>query len=74
MTKKTCQVKFDQRNIKTCYRSGCQALQNKKTAEEIKFLRQQINKKNFIIRSLLSLKLFNREEDNLSYRIKRKDQ
>ena len=74
MTKKTCKVKFDQRNIKTCYRSGCQALQNKKTAEEIKFLRQQINKKNFIIRSLLSLKLFNREEDNLSYRIKKKYQ
>ena len=47
---------------------------NKKMAEEIKFLREQINKKNFIIRSLLSLRLSNREEDNLSYRIKKKYQ
>ena len=32
----------------TCCRSGCQALQNKKMAEEIKFLMEQTNKKNFI--------------------------
>ena len=50
MTKKTtCQVNFDQRNIKTCYRSGCQALQNKKMAEEIKFLREQISEKNILL-------------------------
>ena len=33
-------------------------------AEEIKFLREQMNKKNFIIRSLFTLKPSNREEDN----------
>ena len=34
---------------------------------EIQLLREQINEKNFIIRSLFSLKLFKREEDNLSH-------
>ena len=58
-------------NIETAYRSGCQALQNKKMAEEIKFLREQINEKNFIIRSLFSLKLSNREEYNLSHKLSR---
>ena len=71
MTNKACQVNFDEMNIETCYRSSCQALQNKKMGEEIKFLREQINEKNFIIRSLFSLKLSNHEEDNLSYRVKR---
>ena len=42
-----------------------------KIAEEIKFLREQINTTNSIIRSLLSLKLSKREEDNLSYRVKK---
>ena len=58
-------------NIETCYRSGCQALQNKKMAEEIKFLREQKNEKNSIIRILFSLKLSNLEEGNLSYRLKK---
>ena len=42
-------------------------------AEEIKFLRQQKKKKekNFIIRFLFSLKLSNRVESNLSYRLKK---
>ena len=44
-------------------------------AEEIKFLRQQKKKKknenNFIIRILFSLKLSNREEGNLSFRLKK---
>ena len=42
-------------------------------AEEIKFLRQQKKKKkkNFIIRILFSLNLSNREEGNLSYRLKK---
>ena len=47
---KICQTKhvkvnFDEINNENCYRSGCQALQNKKMAEEIKFLREQINEK-----------------------------
>ena len=54
-------------NTEPCYRSGCQALQNKNMAEEIKFLREQINEKNFIIRSLFSLNLSNHEKDNLSH-------
>ena len=58
-------------NIQTCYRSGCQVLQNKKMAEEIKFLREQKNEKNFFIRILLSLKLSNLEEVNLPYRLKK---
>ena len=33
-------------------------------AQEIKFLREQINEKNFIIRSLFSLKLSDSEEDD----------
>ena len=33
-------------------------------AQVIKFLREQIKKKNFIIRSLFTLKPSNREEDN----------
>ena len=40
-------------------------------AEEVKFLREQINEKKFIIRSLFSLKLSNREEDNLSPKVKK---
>ena len=45
MTNKACQVNSEEMNIETCYRGGCQALQNKKMAEEIKFLREQINEK-----------------------------
>ena len=56
MTNKACQVNFDEINNENCYRSGCQALQNKKMAEEIKFLNEQINEKKNIIRSLFSLK------------------
>ena len=63
MTNKACQVNFNEINNENCYRSGCQALQNKKMAEEIKFLREQINEKKFIIRSLFLLKLSNREEE-----------
>ena len=37
MTSKACQVNFDEINIENCYRSDCQALQNKKMAEEINF-------------------------------------
>ena len=33
-------------------------------AQEIKFLREQINEKNFIIRRLFSLKLSDSEEDD----------
>ena len=40
-------------------------------AEEIKFLRQQKKKENNFIRILFSLKLSNREEGNLSYRLKK---
>ena len=40
-------------------------------AEEVKFLREQINEKKFIIRSLFSLKLSNREEDNFSPKVKK---
>ena len=58
MSNEACQVNFDKMNIKTC-------LQNKKLPEEITFLREQINeKKTIIFRSLFSLKLSNREEDN----------
>ena len=62
-TNETCQVNFVETNIENCYRSGCQALQNKKKAEEINFLRDQINEKNFIIsiRNLFELKLSNHE-------------
>ena len=35
-------------NIESCYRNGCQALQNKKMAEEINFLREQISEKNLL--------------------------
>ena len=37
MISKACQVNFDEIIIKNCYRSGCQVLQNKKIADEIKF-------------------------------------
>ena len=43
MTSKACQVKFDEIDIENCYRSGCQALQNKIMTEEIKFLRKEIS-------------------------------
>ena len=49
MTSKTCQMNFDEINIENYYRSGCQALQNKKMAEEIKFLREQISEKNILL-------------------------
>ena len=71
MTNKACQVNSEEMNIETCYRGGCQALQNKKMAEEIKFLRKQVNEKNFVIRSLFSSKFSTREEDNLSYKVKK---
>ena len=45
MTSKACQVNFDEINIENCYRSGCQALQNKKIVDEIKFLKEQISEK-----------------------------
>ena len=61
MPNKACQVNFDERNIETCYRSGCQALQNEKMVEEIKFLREQINEK-----KLIFVETINREEDILS--------
>ena len=70
MTNKACQVNFEKRCIETCFKSGCQTLQNKNIAEESKFLREQINKKNFIIRWLFSMKLSNGEEDNFPYKIK----
>ena len=69
--KQACQVNFDEINNGNCYRSGYQALQNKKMAEEIKFLREQINEKNFIIRSLFWLKLSKREEDNLFHKVRK---
>ena len=62
---------FDEINIENCYKSGRQALQNKKIAEEIKFLREQISEKNLIIRSLFSLKLSNREEDNVFHKVRK---
>ena len=71
MTSKACQVNFDEINIENCYRSNCQALQNKKMAEEINFLREEIREKHFIIRSLFSLKLSNCEEDNLFHKIRK---
>ena len=71
MTNKACQVNFDKINNKNCYRSGCQALKNKKIAEEIKFLREQISEKNFIIRSLFLLKLSNLEEDNSFHKVRK---
>ena len=40
MTNKACQVNFDEINNKNSYRRGCQALENKKMVEEIKFLRE----------------------------------
>ena len=49
MTSKACQVNFDKINIANCYRSGCQALQNKKMAEENKFLREQISEKKLLL-------------------------
>ena len=49
MTNKACQVNFDEINNDNCYRSGWQALQNKKMAEEIKFLREQINEKKLLL-------------------------
>ena len=49
MTSKACQVNFDKINIENCYRSGCQALQNKKMAEENKFLREQISEKKLLL-------------------------
>ena len=50
-TNKAYQVNFVEMNIKTCYRSGCQALQSKKMTEEMKLFREQINQKNYIINS-----------------------
>ena len=65
MSNEACQVNFDKMNIKTC-------LQNKKLPEEITFLREQINeKKTIIFRSLFSLKLSNREEDNFPQKVKK---
>ena len=58
-------------NHETCFKSGCQDLQNKQMAEEIKFLREQKKEKNFIIRVLFLLKLSNLEEANLPYRLKK---
>ena len=43
----------------------------KKLTEEIKILREQISKKNFIIRNWFSLKLSNCQEDNLPYIVKK---
>ena len=37
MTNKACHVNFDEINNENCYRSGCQALQNKRMTKEIKF-------------------------------------
>ena len=45
----TNKVNFDEINIENCYRSSCQALQNKKMAEEIKFLREQISEKMLLL-------------------------
>ena len=66
MPNKACQVNFDEINIETCYRSGCQALQNEKMVEEIKFLREHINEK-----KLIFVETINREEDILSERVKK---
>ena len=71
MTSKAWQVNFDKINIENCYRSGYQAFQNKKIVEEIKFLKQQISEKEFIIRELFSLKLSNRAEDNLLHKVRK---
>ena len=71
MTNKACQVNLDGMNIETCYRCGSQALQNKKWLRKLYFLREQKDEKNFIVRVLFSLKLSNREEGNLSYRLKK---
>ena len=68
MTSNARQVNFDEIDIENCYRSS---LQKKKMAEEIRFLREQISEKNFIIRSLFSLKLSNREEDNLFHKVRK---
>ena len=54
----TNKVNFDEINIENCYRSSCQALQNKKMAEEINFF-------------LFLLKLSNREEDNLFHKVRK---
>ena len=58
MPNKACQVNFDEINIETCYRSGCQALQNEKMVKEIKSLREQIDEK-----KLIFVETINREED-----------
>ena len=71
MTSKTCQVNFDEVNIKNSYRSGCQNLQDKKMTEEINFLREKISEKKFVIRSLFSLKLSNRQEDNWFHKVRK---
>ena len=71
MTNKACQVNFDEINNKNSYRSGCQALENKKMVEEIKFLSEQINEKKLIIRCLFPLKLSNCEEDNLFHKVRK---
>ena len=71
MTSKTCQVNFDEVNIKNSYRSGCQTLQDKKMTEEINFLREKISEKKFVIRSLFSLKLSNRQEDNWFHKVRK---
>ena len=49
MTNKACQVNFDEINNDNYYRSGWQTLQNKTMAEEIKFLREQINEKKLLL-------------------------
>ena len=71
MTNKAWQVNFDKINIENCYRSSYQAFQNKKIVEEIKFLKEQISEKEFIIRELFSLKLSNRAEDNLFHKVRK---
>ena len=40
-------------------------------AEEIKFLREQLSENKIIIRSLFSLKLSNREEENLFHKARK---
>ena len=37
MTSKACQVNFDEINTENCYKSGCQALQNKKWPRKLNF-------------------------------------
>ena len=71
MTNKACQVNFGEVNNENYYRSGCQALQNKKMAEKIKFLREKINEKKYMTTILFSLKLCNREQVNLFYRVRK---